>query len=238
MSKLGRPYKQAIPEGQTYERLYESYTYEYAKQAQQHARLRAKEYDKQAQRYAEQGDIERANQAQQHATELRNLSFNEALDVVMYDERGYLSFREFQGLYQGILNERRQLVDEHKLKKPGNIIRSMVSDQRYRVSAREAKRIPKYLREAEIWESDEARRTYSGKELDKKLEEIREEYKKIRKSDWRNKGVDKKVLSKVNEWLKKAKKMNDSYERREWIGNHFFANTDEGENFVYIRDKD
>ena len=205
--RTGRPYKQQLPRGQSVESLYESYVKEYERQAQQFMR--------------------------EHGV---NVTLDEARTVVMYDKYGIMNPNEFRSMYQAELNEKRTLIaEEKKLKRPGNIIRSIVSTQRYKVSGREAKRINIFFRQAEEFEIEEARKTYEGNALKKELADIRAKYKKERAKHWRYEGVNKDVLSVVNRRLK-AEGITDSYERRTIIGNQFFAR--DNEQFEYIRDVD
>lgn len=204
--RRGRPYKQQLPRGRSAEDAYESYVKEYERQAQQFMR--------------------------EHGV---NVTLDEARTVVMYDTYGMMNPNEFRTMYQAVLNERRTLVAEHKLKRPGNIIRSIVSDQRYQVTSREAKRINIFFRQAEEFEKEEAKKTYTGNALKKELSDIKTKYQKERAKHWRYEGVNKDVLSVVNRRLK-AEGIKDSYERRTIIGNQFFAR--DNEQFEYIRDVD
>ena len=217
--RKGRPYKTSITRKSIEER-YESYNNEYIRAAKAE--------------YAKQGIV---------------LTDAEAMNAVMYDQGGRMTLREFNAAYHAVLNEQASRREAGDIKKTGNIIRSIVSDQRYPVSSAQARVVPIYLRKAQKLETEEIeekyekrirqalyrnrqkpqekQRTESEIERDyrqrekEELKSVRAKYRDIRKSDWRSQGVDMTLLSTRNKELKAAG-ITDSSERSRIISKEFF----------------
>ena len=147
----------------------------------------------------------------------------QALEVKMYDRRGLMTFKTFEAMYQAEYNEALNMVESKEKSKVGNIIRSMVSQQRYAVSAKQAEKIPKFYKVAEEKEKELARLRYEDDEeaYNEEIQEITERYKAYRESDWRYEGVDFTVLGKRNEELK-AQGITSGTERAKIISKEFF----------------
>lgn len=217
--RIGRPYKTQINRT-SIEARYESYNREYARAAKEE--------------YAKHGVA---------------LTDAEAMNAVMYDQGGRMTFREFEAAYHAVLNEQASRIKAGDIKKTGNIIRSIVSDQRYPVSASQARVVPTYLRNAQKLETEDVKEKYENrirqalyrnrkKPQDKQrseaeikrdyqkrekeeLKNIRAKYRDIRQSDWRSEGVDMTLLSRRNAELKAAG-VTDSSDRAKIISKEFF----------------
>jgi hypothetical protein len=174
--KRGRPYAREVADISS---KYESYKNEYAMQAEQFV-------NEQLRRQAKKEGV---------VFEPIQLSKRDALNVKMYDEMGLMTKYEFESMYHAKYNEALKDVESGEKKKTGNIVRSMVSEQRYRITSAQSKKMPIYFKTAESKELELAQKELTGKELEVKTLEIKKKWKDVRKSNWRYQGVDFSVLS-------------------------------------------